>query len=151
MSRPPDQLIVNEYIPGQGIGDHVDHTKLFGQEVVSISLLSDVVMTFRPTLTTRPQSKPQPQAQQKDNSSAPVTGETSCASSARPPAQQAVHLLLRANSAVALTGESRYRWTHSIAKRKVDIVIGPQRKAKKAPRSRRISLTFRHRLLTTEN
>jgi len=43
----PDQLIINEYIPGQGIAPHVDHTRNFGPVVVSISLLSDICMEFR--------------------------------------------------------------------------------------------------------
>jgi len=42
----PDQLIVNEYIPGQGIGPHTDRTHCFGPTVASISMLSPVVMDF---------------------------------------------------------------------------------------------------------
>lgn len=41
-----DQVIVNEYKPGQGIGAHVDHPGYFGPCVVSVSLGSDAVMTF---------------------------------------------------------------------------------------------------------
>jgi len=41
-----DQLIVNEYEPGQGISAHVDCVPCFGGTVVSISLGSACVMTF---------------------------------------------------------------------------------------------------------
>ncbi|MEV5572867.1 alpha-ketoglutarate-dependent dioxygenase AlkB [Spirillospora sp. NPDC052269] len=44
--RTPDQVIVNEYLPGQGISAHVDHVPTFGPVVASISLLSSCVMDF---------------------------------------------------------------------------------------------------------
>lgn len=42
----PDQVIINEYKPGQGIAAHTDHTKHFADGIVSLSLGSDVVMDF---------------------------------------------------------------------------------------------------------
>lgn len=42
----PDQLIVNEYEPGQGIFPHVDSTSSFEDGIVSISLISDIIMDF---------------------------------------------------------------------------------------------------------
>jgi alkylated DNA repair dioxygenase AlkB len=42
----PDQLIVNEYEPGQGIARHVDHVRNFGPTVVSLSLGSGCEMEF---------------------------------------------------------------------------------------------------------
>jgi Alkylated DNA repair protein len=42
----PDQCIVNEYEPGQGISPHIDIIKAFGNEIVSISLNSDIIMDF---------------------------------------------------------------------------------------------------------
>lgn len=42
----PDQVIVNEYMPGQGIAPHVDCIPCFGDAVASVSLLSACVMTF---------------------------------------------------------------------------------------------------------
>jgi alkylated DNA repair dioxygenase AlkB len=44
--RPPDQAIVNEYAPGQGISGHVDCVPCFGPVVASLSLLAGVVMRF---------------------------------------------------------------------------------------------------------
>jgi alkylated DNA repair dioxygenase AlkB len=43
---PFDQMLVNEYLPGQGISLHRDYEP-FGRTVVSLSLLSPCVMDFR--------------------------------------------------------------------------------------------------------
>jgi len=43
----PDQMIINEYTPGKGIGAHIDHLVNFGPVVASISLLSTTEMEFR--------------------------------------------------------------------------------------------------------
>lgn len=45
--RMPDQLIVNEYLPGQGISAHVDCVPCFGDVIASISLLSACEMVFK--------------------------------------------------------------------------------------------------------
>lgn len=42
----PDQAIVNEYLPGQGISAHIDHPGNFGPVVASVSLLSPAIMEF---------------------------------------------------------------------------------------------------------
>jgi len=42
----PDQAIVNEYLPGQGIAPHVDCEPCFGNVLASLSLGSPVVMQF---------------------------------------------------------------------------------------------------------
>lgn len=42
----PDQVIVNEYLPGQGIAPHIDCVPCFGGVIASLSLGSDVVMDF---------------------------------------------------------------------------------------------------------
>ena len=44
--KRPDQCIVNEYEPGQGISDHIDKPHLFEDGIISVSLASDVVMDF---------------------------------------------------------------------------------------------------------
>jgi alkylated DNA repair dioxygenase AlkB len=41
-----DQLIINEYLPGQGISAHTDHTTKFGSIIVCITLISGVEMEF---------------------------------------------------------------------------------------------------------
>jgi alkylated DNA repair dioxygenase AlkB len=44
MGAAPDQLIVNEYEPGQGINAHVDCVPCFGPVVCSVTLGSQCVM-----------------------------------------------------------------------------------------------------------
>jgi alkylated DNA repair dioxygenase AlkB len=97
---------------GQGIAGHIDHTKHFDSEIVSVSLLSEVVMNFTPADVP------------------PSSGSAS---------EQTIGLLLKRNSALGLSGEARYDWRHSIGRRKSD-VCG----SRLFPRSRRVSLTFRH-------
>jgi len=40
----PDQVIVNEYLPGQGIANHIDCEPCFSDTIISLSLLSSCVM-----------------------------------------------------------------------------------------------------------
>jgi alkylated DNA repair dioxygenase AlkB len=42
----PDQLIVNEYKPGQGIASHIDCVSCFGDPILCLSLGSACVMNF---------------------------------------------------------------------------------------------------------
>lgn len=42
-----DQVIINRYQPGEGIAPHVDHVKLFGPVVVSLSLQTPAHMDFK--------------------------------------------------------------------------------------------------------
>lgn len=43
---PPDQVIVNEYLPGQGISAHIDCVPCFADIIASLSLGSPCVMEF---------------------------------------------------------------------------------------------------------
>jgi alkylated DNA repair dioxygenase AlkB len=52
MDRSFDHLLVNEYLPGQGIGLHSDYEP-FDRTVASLSLLSACVMDFRHPSTGR--------------------------------------------------------------------------------------------------
>lgn len=49
----PDQAIINEYEPGQGIAAHIDCEPCFGDTIISLSLGSSAVMNFE----TKPNSK----------------------------------------------------------------------------------------------
>jgi alkylated DNA repair dioxygenase AlkB len=42
----PDQLIVNEYQPGQGIAPHIDCRPCFGDVIFSLTLCSSCIMEF---------------------------------------------------------------------------------------------------------
>lgn len=46
VNQVPDQLIINEYHPGQGISPHVDCEPCFSNTVVTISLGSEYLMDF---------------------------------------------------------------------------------------------------------
>lgn len=46
LAEEPDQLIVNEYEPGQGIAAHTDCVPCFKDGIAIVSLLSDTVMEF---------------------------------------------------------------------------------------------------------
>jgi alkylated DNA repair dioxygenase AlkB len=45
-SQKFDQLIINEYVPGQGIAAHTDHTSKFGNVIVCLTLGSGVEIEF---------------------------------------------------------------------------------------------------------
>lgn len=51
--QTPDQVIVNEYLPGQGIAAHVDCESCFNGRVASVSLGSPCEMEFRHRATAR--------------------------------------------------------------------------------------------------
>jgi len=46
-SKSPDQVIINEYQPGQGISSHIDCVPCFGGTIVSLSLVSACIMEFK--------------------------------------------------------------------------------------------------------
>lgn len=46
VDRSHFQIIINEYCPGQSIGPHTDHVKLFGPTIVSLSLGAQCDMNF---------------------------------------------------------------------------------------------------------
>lgn len=45
-SKTPDQVIANEYLPGQGISAHIDCRPCFGETIAILSLGSACVMRF---------------------------------------------------------------------------------------------------------
>ena len=45
-AKLPDQVIINEYEPGQGITSHVDCIPCFGNTIIALSLESPCVMDF---------------------------------------------------------------------------------------------------------
>lgn len=42
----PNQVIINEYLPGQGIAPHIDNTDYFSDTICSLSLISPYQMDF---------------------------------------------------------------------------------------------------------
>lgn len=47
ISKAPDQAIINEYTPGQGIANHIDCIPCFDDVVISLSLAASVVMDLK--------------------------------------------------------------------------------------------------------
>ena len=45
-AKLPDQVIINEYEPGQGITNHIDCVPCFGKTIISLSLASPYLMDF---------------------------------------------------------------------------------------------------------
>lgn len=50
-SSVPDQVIINEYMPGQGISAHVDCVPCFSDTIASLSLGSSAIMQFANPVT----------------------------------------------------------------------------------------------------
>jgi alkylated DNA repair dioxygenase AlkB len=50
IKSPPNQAIINEYIPGQGITPHIDCQSCFKDTIISLSLNSSCVMNFESTI-----------------------------------------------------------------------------------------------------
>lgn len=95
-----DQCIVNEYLPGQGIGEHSD-AATFGPAVVTITLCGSATMSFRQRFS------------------------HGRAESALDPI---VAVPLVAGEALVLTGPARRPWTHeilgnSVASRRVSLTL----------------------------
>ncbi|RLN65126.1 hypothetical protein BBP00_00003026 [Phytophthora kernoviae] len=99
----PDQITINEYLPGQGIAYHLDTHSAFTTTIASLSICSEVVMDFR-----------------------------------HPDGVRHEGVLLPARSLVVMSGESRYKWEHSICPRTFDVID-----RKQVNRQRRLSITFR--------
>ena len=85
-----NQMTLNHYDPGEGIGSHVDTVSAFGNGLMSLSLQSGIVMEFR-----KPAS---------DNGS--------------PAKRKLVYLPPR--SLVVMSGPARYEWEHMIVTRRTD-------------------------------
>ncbi|KII94710.1 hypothetical protein PLICRDRAFT_127869 [Plicaturopsis crispa FD-325 SS-3] len=127
------QAIVNLYHPGEGISAHVDLLKRFGDGIIGVSLGSGCVMRFE-------------------------REEQSCAGAQNSGGEgRRMHdLYLPERSILVLSEEARYKWTHGIEKRAVDLVgsddASPavdladgvdKRSADLITRGVRLSITFR--------
>mmetsp|Transcript_11717 Transcript_11717/g.23846 ORF Transcript_11717/g.23846 Transcript_11717/m.23846 type:complete len:479 (-) Transcript_11717:74-1510(-) len=111
----PDQLTINEYLPGVGLRPHVDTHSMFEDSILSLSLLSGVSFEFRRGVEDGLEQVPG------------GLSELVCATWLSP------------RSLLLMSGESRYGWRHYIPLRKYDR-LRPDETIK---RSRRVSLTFR--------
>eukprot|EP00970_Alexandrium_tamarense_P008705 scaffold1665_cov270-Alexandrium_tamarense.AAC.3 len=93
-----NQLTVNEYTPGQGIGSHVDTLTAFDDGLLIITLHGGIVMEFRKV----------PTSSEEDNKEDMI--------------KKLVYLPPR--SLVLLSHDGRYKWEHMIVSRATDTVNG---------------------------
>jgi alkylated DNA repair dioxygenase AlkB len=126
----PDQITVNEYLPGQGIASHVDTHSAFEDGITSLSLCSSVVMDFECLLSSSTSQSPSTSVSSSNYVSGTRVQVEPCAA--------IKNQLLPARSLLVMVGESRYAWKHGIAYRRTDNIAG-----RIVPRTRRVSLTLR--------
>ena len=126
-TRRSRQAIINLYHPGEGISDHIDLLDRYDDGIVGVSFISGCVMRFRKL----------DHGQHRD----PLS----------PKDNQYTNLYLPPRSVVALVGDARYKWTHGIPARRLDLVqdeIDPQNthqggESSWLDRQLRLSVTFR--------
>jgi len=117
----PDQITVNEYIPGRGIGAHVDTHSAFEDGIASITLSGGCVMELLKVV---------PFGMGGNGGGISPTGMMTVA--------QKKDVYLYPRSICCFLGESRYGYHHKITSRKTDCVDSCV-----IPRSRRVSITLR--------
>lgn len=120
LSTPPNQIIINKYLPGQGIGKHRDHHPIFADGIATLSLGSGVYMDFE-------------RYGRQDV-------KASCNDVSSP-----ISVYLSPGDLVVMTGDARYAYSHEIKKRKSDLIPSTNdTKPTRVNRGVRISVTFRH-------
>jgi len=146
-----NQLIVNEYLPGQGIGLHVDRTEHFKDPLAIISLGSDtgyqfilpdygelkidnlLQNSFSSVISNEgnahPAFFPDPKINYSD-----LARETF----RKNKVTKTFNFMLPSRSLLLLSGAARYLWMHGVPARKTDLIDGVR-----VARSRRISVTYR--------
>lgn len=118
-SEIPDQMIVNEYLPGEAIRPHIDSTTDWGDTVASLSLGSSSVMNFTPSGEIEPMAS---------------DGEKFHWNSEK----NRVEAFIEPRSLLVLKKAARFEWKHGIEGVDEDVVKGVVH-----PRTRRVSITFR--------
>lgn len=129
-SHPPNHVLVNRYLPGQGIHPHVDGPA-YKPRAAIVSLLSPIVMDFYST----------------SHNPTPAISPSQC---------PAASLLLEPNSCLLLTSQAYTHFYHAIAERTRDtldspILNLPPTHPPSYPRHDRISLTLRTSCRTIRN
>lgn len=119
-----NQLTINEYTPGQGIGSHVDTETAFDDGLLLITLGGGIVMEFREVVNDDDTTANNDEEKWGDNDTKLERRKKS--------------VYLPPRSLVLLSGDARYKWEHMIVSRMTDTVNG-----KVVPRKLRVSLTLR--------
>lgn len=90
----PNQIIINKYIPGQGISAHRDHYPIFDNDIATLSLGSPIVMEFNHIKAIKILN-----------------------------IKIKKELLLKPGSLLVFGDDARYKWTHEIKKGKLINII----------------------------
>ena len=119
------QAIINLYHPGEGISDHIDLLDRYDDGIVGVSFISGCVMRF---------GKPDQGQDDRD----PLSQSD----------LQYTNVYLPPRSVIAFVGDARYKWTHGIPSRRLDLVqdgSGTHEGEKPSwlDRQLRLSVTFR--------
>lgn len=133
----PDQFTVQYYPPGTGIPPHVDTHSAFREALYSISIGSDVPMSFKECGETEARRARAPKRSLTGKPSPPPPPPTE-AQKEQDAKAEAWDLILPRRSLLIMTGASRYGFTHRIRPRKYDISNGEVRQ-----RQGRFSITMR--------
>lgn len=129
---PPDlppyrarQVIINAYLPGEGITPHVDLLDRYGDGIVGVSLGSGSVMQFQKVTS---DERPSYNSKLPQDPGSPKYG-----------------IYLPPGSAYVMSGEARYDWTHGIEGKTEDWVLSEDGIGASVlqPRTFRVSVTFR--------
>eukprot|EP00915_Cephaloidophora_sp_WS-2016_P002508 GHVH01003381.1.p1 GENE.GHVH01003381.1~~GHVH01003381.1.p1 ORF type:complete len:456 (-),score=54.68 GHVH01003381.1:32-1399(-) len=131
----PDQVTINEYTPGQGIGFHIDVHSTFTSWIASLSLASASVMEFR-RLREEGSNVRATRSTLQDRGVLPPPGVPSFF--VKPDIVCRKLVQLKRRSLAVFSDELRYAYQHSIPSRKSDSVGGAI-----LPRKTRVSITFR--------
>ncbi|CAL1700012.1 unnamed protein product [Somion occarium] len=136
-NTPPQarQVIINHYLPGEGITPHVDLLDRFGDGIIGVSLGSGCVMRFRKVRGTTVPDYHDRAGGTGDGDGGDVKGA----------AEDVEDVYLPPGSVYVMSGEARYRWTHEIEGRKADLIqehLGDETGIW-TDRSIRVSITFR--------
>lgn len=128
LGEVPDQVTVNEYEVGKGIGPHIDSHHTIGEEISVISLGSGILFDFYelriPEDGGGGLDKPSGGFRKYDR----VGRRT---------------VYIPENSLYIMKEEIRYSWEHGIKSRKFDSVQGEDGAQRRRRRGRRLSITFR--------
>lgn len=116
IDRKPDQLIINRYLPGEGISEHIDSISAFDDNIISVSLGSSCGFVFS-------------KADDSDDSDDSSTEDNY---------DDVYNVYLKRKTLIIMKGKSRYNYKHSIKPVKQDMIKG-----KLIDRGIRYSLTFR--------
>ena len=156
-SRPApmfDQMILNSYLPGEGLRAHVD-LDAFDDGVVVASLESAIMMDFYPPPPPDPAPAPDPNPNPNTNDD-DATGDipggdgdvpgdaTRRARGKRDDDDVPIQVWLQPGDVLFLCEDARWTWRHGIAARSHDVLVSEDgESARRVERGHRTSVTLR--------